>query len=139
MSNAATRVPRNRSTSRTVSRLCPSLKWRSVARMMRASMPLAALARATASSTITTTCSLERPRRVGTAAQSDLDVDHAVAAELRKEIVHHEAQRLLALHQGDMIRRRAQVFGQVPALRRCDESRTKASGVTSGPRRRTTS
>ena len=32
--------------------------------MMRASMPLAAIARATASSTIATTCSLERPRLV---------------------------------------------------------------------------
>ena len=60
--------------------------------------------------------------------KADLGVDHAVAAELRKEIVHDEAQRLLALHQRDVVRRRAQVLGQAPALRRRNEIAGKRLG-----------
>ena len=97
--------------------------------MMRTSMPLAALARATASSTIATTCSLLRPLPgMEQRRKAYLGVDHAVAAELRKEIVHHQAQRLLALHQRDVVRRRAQVFGQAAALGRRNEVAGKRLG-----------
>ena len=60
--------------------------------------------------------------------KADLGVDHAVAGELRKEIVHDEAQRLLALHQRDVVRRRAQVLGQAPALGRRHEVAGKRLG-----------
>ena len=60
--------------------------------------------------------------------KADLGVDHAIAGEMRKEIVHHEAQRLLALHQRDVMRRRAQIIGQAPALGRRDEVAGKRLG-----------
>ena len=60
--------------------------------------------------------------------KADLGVDHAVAGELRKEVVHDQPQRLLALHQRDVVRRRAQVLGQAPALRRRHEVAGKRLG-----------
>ena len=129
MSNAATRVPRKRSTSRTVSRLCASLKWRSVARMMPR---LDAAGRARPRHRVVDDrddlLAAEAAPGMEQRRKAYLGVDHAVAGELRKEIVHDEAQRLLALHQRDVMRRRAQVFGQAPALGRRHEIAGKRLG-----------